>query len=776
MRYIGRSFTSTLVQVDPDRNSYVNVKSFGAAGLDQFFSGRVRGVGGDGSVLTLGEIPNFSSFEKDYFKVDQELYAFFYLDTSAPGGGYQGIFTSPGIVPIGNVVNPGLNSKQLQYYIYPYDVFNGVFSPYRITFSLDNVYRNPSTQFDEENYIRLTFNRPNSNWLPIIFRRWGTDPIEYIGIPSNNIFGYGTSITFNDRGPIQVPSWDEQALSSAEALPDFLEGILALQEDTITAKTIVAKRRLKITSTSLTGNIECVDAETAGGLFSDLNNTLLRVKFKFDDTRSVQSAIDFASIAGLKDVFFPAGTYAIRNLKVYNPDFPDRYDGIVLRGSGESSVIKRMSSVVNPSGQYGVIGLLGKSSAQRIKGITISGLAFDGNKNDVFAIRPPESDVYGVGDKYNDSIAIEYADGVRIVNCSFYNGSGSAVYALNCEKINITNNRVFELSKPYELNISPLKIRESGKAIVQGNLFENCTGPIDFTGIEGSTINNNIINNCGETGLKLDASEAWSAQGNLTYNQSGSIIRSTDLYNNEYSRVSLDVKRNTVMSPVYFTVTDGGLPVNIEQESIEAIVYPLTSSYTYNTSLPLTYLQVVESVPQLEAGIFAITAPIKTFTGTDGSNTGKSIKGTSTYDLLNPGGGKYGYGYKITATVGVGRYSISKIQWAGPDAPGKVKIFLKNSADLLSLFYVGLGNDNNSDMIKTSGVGIEGSLLKDWPDLIGIDVNSIDQENSAIVINTPAGVSTLFTGAADVYPTPAGYLSLIKTDYFIADGNVYVSE
>ena len=77
MRYIGRTQTSTLVQIDADRNSYVNVKSFGAAGLDRYFEGRVRGLNGNGGVISVGDIPGYSQFEKEYFQVGQELYAFF---------------------------------------------------------------------------------------------------------------------------------------------------------------------------------------------------------------------------------------------------------------------------------------------------------------------------------------------------------------------------------------------------------------------------------------------------------------------------------------------------------------------------------------------------------------------------------------------------------------------------------------------------------------------------------------------------------------------------
>lgn len=775
MRYIGRSISSTFVQVDPDKNSYVNVRSFGATGLDQYFSGKVKGVSSDGITLTLGSIPNFSSYEKDYFKPDQELCAFFYLDTSTPGGTYQGIFTSPGATAVGSIVQAGLNSKQLKYYIYPYNVKDGTFSPYRAEFTVDNVYKKPSTQFDENNYVKIEFNRPNSNWIPVIFRRWGSDAIEYLGAPSNNIFGYSTSITFNDRGTAQITSWDQATLNDKTAFPEFLSGIVSFTSDSIVAKTLVIKKRLKIISKSLSGNIECVDAETSGASLSSLNNTILNVRFKFDDTAAVQKSIDFASTNGLKDVFFPAGTYAIRNLKVYDSTTPDKYDGIVLRGSGESSIIKRVPSTINPTGQYGVIGILGSSPTKRVSGVTVSNLAFDGNKNDVFSTVQPVGDTYGIGDKYSDLIALEYADSVRIINCAFYNNIGSAIYSLNSEKINITNNRVYELSKPYELNVSPLKIRESSKAIIQGNLFENCSGALNFTGIESSTINNNIINNCGETGIKLDASDTWSAQSNLTLNQSGSLIRTTDLYNNEYSRVSLDIKKGSVMPNTYFTVTDGGLPVNIESGSIEARVYPLNSSYKYNTSATKTYLQIVENIPQLKAGIFAVTAPIATVSSaTGGSNQGKNILGTSAYNLLDPKNSKYGYGYKITATVGIGRYAISKIAWAGSSQSTKIKIFLKNSADLLSLFYLGAGSGN--DLIKTEGVARDGSTLEKWPDLISLTVDSIDQVNAAIVISTPSTVSSLFDDATDIYSTPGGYLSLVKTSYFIADGNIYVSE
>ena len=779
MRYIGRTQTSTLVQIDADRNSYVNVKSFGAAGLDTYFEGRVRGLNGNGGVISIGDIPNYSQLEADYFQVGQELYAFFYLDTSTPSvGEYDGIFTNLGTPEgVGAVVQAGTTtSKVLRYYVYAFNVVSGKFSPYVKTFTLPDVYRDPQTQFDEDNYVRFSLNRSTAEWVPVIYRQWGTGQIKFLGIPSNNIFGNNATITFNDRGSTQIPSWDESRINDGDFGPELLDGIVSVSSGVISAKTIIVKRRLKIVSRGVSGILECSDASSTSGVFTGLDSTSIRVKFKFDDTKPFQDALNFAATGSIKDVFVPAGTYSVRNLALYGTTIQaSQYSGLVIRGSGTSSVIKRMPTHVSPSGQFGVIGMLGSSVTNRIEGATVRDVAFDGNKTETFPINVPENDTYGVGDKYHDSIAIEYGDSINISNCAFYNGAGAALYSLDSDKINFTNNRVFELSKPYELNISPLKIRESSRIIAQGNLFQNCSGAVDFTGIDASLINNNIIDNCGETGIQLNASDTWNAQGNLTFNEAGSIIRSVDLYQNEYSRVSLDVKRGVSMTPMYFTVTDSGYPVSVFPGSITARVYPLNSLYQNNTSATATYLQVIENRPQLEAGIFGITAPVTSITGSGNSNQGRAIRGTNSYDLLNPDGSgtaNYGYAYRLSATVSLGKYAIERIAYASSTT---VKIFFRNSSDILSLLFFAAGNPSN-DAIRTTGIGVTGSDLAAWADSTNLNVVDVDTSNSAIIIATPTTVASKFTSSADAYSTPTGYLGLVKNNYFIADGNIYVSE
>lgn len=229
------------------------------------------------------------------------------------------------------------------------------------------------------------------------------------------------------------------------------------------------------------------------------------------------------------------------------------------------------------------------------------------------------------------------------------------------------------------------------------------------------------------------------------------------------------------MTPIYFTVTDGGFPVAISPGSVVGRVYPLNSSYQYNTSATASYLQIVESRDQLEAGIFAVTAPVNSFTGSGGSNQGRAITGTSAYDLLKPDGSStanYGYGYRLTATVTLGKYAIDRIVYASSTT---VKVYFRNSSDILSLLFFAAG-DTSNDLIKTSGIGVTGAELANWPDATTLAIDSVDTTNSAIVIATPSTVASRFTSSTDIYSTPTGYLGLVKNNYFIADGNIYVSE
>lgn len=787
MRFIGLDpSTRTVVQIDGNKSAYVNVRSFGAAGLGRSFTASIAGVSGGGTSLYINNISNYSQYEDQYFTVGREILAFVLTNTSTPSiADYGGIFTAPSVSTVGAIYSSTLSTAEtVTYYVFPYNPRTGKFSPYNLEIAQTGILVDPRVGFDEENYIQFSFSRSSSDWVPVIYRKYA-GRVDFLGVIGNNALQTSTSVTFYDRGTTQIPSWDQALITSdSDAfLPEFLSSQITLggTGSTPVGKAVVGKKRLKIISKNkATGVLELQDADDPTASLQSFSGSGFTAWFKFDDTKAIQDTIEWAKTNSIKDVFFPTGTYNVSHLKLYSAASASDYSDIVLRGVGQSSIIKKLSSSVNANNAYGMIGLLGTGVSQRISGITFSDLAFDGNKSEAIALRSPENDVYGVSSKYQDIIAMEYTDSVTIQNCSFYNGAGSALYALNTEKLNLSNNRIFQLSKPYEPNVPPVKIRETDKIIAQGNLFENCSGPVELVGIDVSVINNNIINNCGETGLRLSASDNWNAQGNLTYNSSGSIVQSVDLYQNEYSRASLTVKRGITMPVTYFTVTDGGFPVELAPESIGARVYPLDANYQIDLSAAAEYLQVLESQAQLEAGIFAVTAPVSTITsGTGGSNQGKKILGTNDYDLLDVTNAtvadrNYGYAYKITATARLGSFPISKITSNGTTT-SEVRIYLANSADFLQLLYFGDNNLSN-DQITTNGVRIPGTDLEDWEDGVSATIKSVNTTDSYIVINTPSSVTSKFTDANSSYTTRAGVLKLVKNNYFIADGNIYVSD
>ena len=789
MRYIGLDpYRNTVVQIDGNKSQYINVRSFGATGLDRYFTGSVSGVNSSGTSIYFNGISDFYEYENDYFIIGRRITAFFYENTSTPSAAlYNFIFTNPDATPVGAIHDgSGAAGSEVKYFVYPFNPQTGVLSPYGSEITQNNIVSDPDTTFDEQNYIQFTLQRSSSQYLPLIFRRYN-GVLKFLGIPGNNAVGTGSTITFQDRGAVQIASWDEDyvAGNSRFFIPDFLSDQISYSANDAgpTIKVVTGKRTLEIKyKNEITGALELVDAFNNQADLSSLFGGSTTVKFKFDDTKAIQDAIDYGKDFIIKDIFFPSGTYNVGHVQLYNENGTNNaYDGISLRGVGTSSIIKRGPSFINTQDKYGSIGIMGNPS-DRVTGISFSNLAFDGNKSETFATKNPANDVYGISSKYQDMLALEHVDLLTVDNCSFYNGAGTGIYSIDSEKVNITNSKIFQMSKPYEPNVPPLKIRETDKVIAQGNLFENCTGVADFTGIDVSVINNNIINNCGDTGLLLRASDNWNATGNLTFNSSGSVIQSVDLYQNDYSRASIAIKKGTPMAPYYFTVTEGQLPVDIAVGTLEAKVYALNANYTIpNVNSPTTYLKVIESVDQLRAGIFGVTAPKDNIAAGDNNingdaNKGHAILGTKNYKLIDVDGSSphYGYSYRITGKVRLGDFPIKQIKAISST---QIKLFFETTSDFLKfLFFVG-GAGGSNDKIISFGIADSNNDLASWNDQnVEYTILGTTAADSTLTLQIPDEVSDKFPNGNETLVTRGASIKIVRNNYFIADGNVYVSD
>ena len=111
------------------------------------------------------------------------------------------------------------------------------------------IIQDPKTDFDEENYVQITFNRSSASWVPVIYRRYN-GRVDFLGVIGNNALQTSTQVTFYDRGTTQIPSWDEAAINANgnAFLPEFLTSQLSLGgvNGGPIGKAVIGKKNLKI--------------------------------------------------------------------------------------------------------------------------------------------------------------------------------------------------------------------------------------------------------------------------------------------------------------------------------------------------------------------------------------------------------------------------------------------------------------------------------------------------------------------------------------------------
>lgn len=104
-----------------------------------------------------------------------------------------------------------------------------------------------------------------------------------------------------------------------------------------------------------------------------------------DDSAAVQAAIDAAELVG-GTVYFPRGTYILDPVYIGS-------DNVRLLGEGRLSILKRKPATVTNTDSVGIVNAHG-TSMNRLSGIVLERLAFDGNKANI--VVGPGGDIYDV--------------------------------------------------------------------------------------------------------------------------------------------------------------------------------------------------------------------------------------------------------------------------------------------------------------------------------------------------------------------------------------------
>lgn len=745
MRYIPETASDVIVQVPEDKNAYINVRNIGASGRgDLEFTGTVSDIDTNG-VVTINNISDGlggSLFQySDLFKQGVGIQIFTYKPVATEESPLLTISSFNQVnVDFSSFTGTNPNLAALKYYVFGFDPRSGRLPFYRSIVTVGSKVLDPSL-WSTEQYLQLNLSRVNSNAIPIIYRVWG-NRVDFLGVIGSNDIGYSDSgePIFRDLGITEIPYWDTD-----KVLPFYLDDIFSISgTEIIQNRSVTSTERLKIIPRpfgSFPSYIQC-EGLSLGSQIS-VGNT---VKFIIDDTEFVRQAITLAGTTSVKEVIFPAGTYNISDLYFANTTQTD-YSGISLRGVGDGSVLKRLPCTVNNSEYPGILNFTGQSISPRMTGIRVRSLGFDGNRSGSFSNVPPITSEVGLSFKYSDNIIIN--------DCTVTECGGGGISISNSNSVSLTSSVVTNTGRSYEQIVSPLIIDTCEGVVVQGNIMRFATAGPRIISTDFSTINGNIIRGCGDEGLSLESSFQWNRQGNVAYSENDSITQFIDTYNNEYSKATIEIRKGFALDPIYMTVTFGNESVSIIKNSVQAKIFSVNSIGEKITP-EIGKFKVLETKDQLDAGIFSLTLP--------GQNSEAGIP--STESLTN----QYGYVYEVTGTIllGKGSRGFQPTSIIRQDTTNYIAIALRNSSDLLGFqIYSQSSPENDKIIIRDFSNSLPGWDVNTPYSVIGIDTDT----NSILL-----GPNSSLTSLSTTTPTPfvGGSLFIIRSGYFIADGNLYV--
>jgi hypothetical protein len=205
------------------------------------------------------------------------------------------------------------------------------------------------------------------------------------------------------------------------------------------------------------------------------------------------------------------------------------------------------------------------------------------------------------------------------------------------------------------------------------------------------------------------------------------------------------------------TVTYGGESVGIARNSVNADIYQLNVD-SVKTGTSVGSFRLLETSDQLEAGIFSLTLPGGT---TDKSVDSKTIIATG--NLNNP----YGYMYEVSGSVLLGGFRPLSIRSENLNGNNYFAIKLRSSSDILGFQVYSEDSVSSNDRIKISGY--KNNNLSGWDPDASYPILNIDTPTNSILISQFSELSLTteveFSG---------GTLSILRPNYFIADGNLLI--
>jgi len=441
--------------------------------------------------------------------------------------------------------------------------------------------------FNDLNHVSLTLARTDTNHGLLVFRQEsvgaGSTDIEdskLIAILGPKELKSDTSgITWRDYGTYDQTEWSTKGTKNEYVDQIHFPGV----------GTTTGARGWSIDTVTAVGTNSI---KVAGNYNTNIGiGTTNQVKVVHDNTNAFTVAIDAALQNGLNYITLPSGTFLTNKLLIPS--------GFTLRGNGKNSIIKTQYFATDESDGEGnllafdgnIVGL-GTTSG---RDITVMDLTIDGNSGNNIMF-DDDLDNYIM---YFPETSSSLFKGVEIRNSPAH-----GLYLYDSSRVLVESSTFVDSSLTDRYTYYPLNVQESDTLRVNDCLFENFSGPVDFSVTSVVATGGNIIRNCG-TGLRVFATGKITTTNNIILGPSDEYIPSPDIYDSDYNSINISVERGVdFYGPVLQYLEDGdpkdisSSAVTITSAGIGTIIDEGTSTETLGDRF-MTF-----NIPTPDSGIF----------------------------------------------------------------------------------------------------------------------------------------------------------------------------
>ena len=396
------------------------------------------------------------------------------------------------------------------------------------------------SDFNDINHVSLTLARTDTNHGLLVFRQ------ESVGAGATNIndakliailgpkeLASDTSgITWKDYGTYDQTEWSTKGTKNEYTNQIHFPGI---------ANT-TGYRGWKIANITTIGE----NSITVSGSFNTNIGigTTNQVKVVHDNTNAFKVAVEHAVQSGINYINLPSGTFLTNELLIPS--------GFTLRGNGKNSIIKtqyfandNFDGGGNALSFDGNVVGLGTTTA---RDVTLMDLTIDGNSG---------NNILFDGELDNYIMYFPETNSSLFRNVEVRNSPAHGLYLYNSSRVSVDSCTFVDSSLTDRYSFTPLNVQESDTLRVNDCLFENFSGPVDFSVSSVVSTGGNIIRNCG-TGLRMFATGKITTTNNIILGPSDEYIPSPDIYDSDFNSVNVSVERGVdFYGPVLQYLEDG---------------------------------------------------------------------------------------------------------------------------------------------------------------------------------------------------------------------------